>query len=400
MKFFVTMLLLISSLSLVELNATETSKSAASFDFDESGIKFQTYDTSLSVIMRFRMQNQFTYNSISEDDLSAASNELANRRLRLRFGGVLYRKLSFNIQLGFTRRDWDADDSDVPNVIRDAIVYWNFSPNAQIGFGQAKLPGNRQRVISSGDQQFADRSLVNSRFTLDRDFGFQGLYSTTIFDIPMNFRGAVSTGDGRYAPQMTGLNLDYTGRFEILPFGKFKSGGDYFEGDLIREETPKLSVGVVYSHNEKATRTRGQLGPELLSPRSQEMILSDAVFKYLGFALYGEFAQRNCDEPITGTLDGVPIYVYTGIGYLMQASYFVGENFEIAGRVATVVPDSKIEALKGAEFNRHITGCFNYYIHNHRAKAQIEITHNELENMATNVQKNNWIGRFNVEVGI
>ena len=380
--------------------AQETTRSPASFDFNNNGIVFNTSDTSLSVIMRFRMQNQISYNTVSENDLSAASSELAVRRLRLRFGGLLYKKLSFNIQLSFARKDWDAEDSDIPNIIRDAMVFWNFSPDFQVGIGQTKLPGNRQRVISSGDVQFADRSIVNSKFTLDRDFGVQALYSKLVSDVGINLRGAVSSGDGRYAPQMDGANFAYTGRVEILPFGRFKNGGDYFEGDLIREKSPKLSIGGSYSHNEKSTRSRGQLGKELKNPVSQDLILADAIFKYNGFAFYTEYSQRNCDEPTLDLADGLNTYVFAGYGYLLQASYFLEEHLELAGRMATVVPDKRIEALKGAEFNRHITGCLTYYISNHRAKAQFEVTHNTLENLSTDISKSNWIGRFNVEVGI
>jgi hypothetical protein len=350
--------------------------------------------------MRFRMQNQMTYNTISDDNLSAASNEIAVRRMRLRFGGLLYRKLSFNIQLSFARRDWDATDSDVPNIIRDAMVFWNFSPDLQIGIGQTKLPGNRQRVISSGDLQFADRSIVNSKFTLDRDFGVQGSYSTNISGAGLNLRAALSSGDGRYAPTMEGANFAYTARAEILPFGRFKNGGDYYESDLAYETTPKLSLACTYSHNEKSSRARGQLGEKLLEPTNQEFLSADAILKYRGFSFYTEYSQRNCEEPITGYVDGLPSYVFAGYGYLMQASYLLTDDLEIAGRVATVVPDEKIQAFKGAEFNRHITGCFTYYIHNHRAKAQVEITHNELENMSNGNEKLNWIGRINIELGI
>ncbi len=39
----------------------------------------------------------------------------------------------------------------VANIIRDAAVTWRASPNLQLVAGQTKLPGNRQRTVSSGD---------------------------------------------------------------------------------------------------------------------------------------------------------------------------------------------------------------------------------------------------------
>jgi hypothetical protein len=48
--------------------------------------------------------------------------------------------------------------------------------NWTIGFGQTKLPGNNQRVVSSGSE-FTDRTINNSRFNIDRDFGLFLLFS-------------------------------------------------------------------------------------------------------------------------------------------------------------------------------------------------------------------------------
>lgn len=397
---FVMVICSILAMSIFDVNAQETTRSPASFDFNDGGLQFMTADSVHKVMMRFRMQNQITYNTVSDDDFSAASTELAIRRLRLRFGGILYKYLSFNIQLGFARRDLDLTDSDVPNIIRDAAVFWNFSPNAQIGIGQTKLPGNRQRVISSGDQQFADRSIVNSFFTLDRDFGIQAFYSANIENVQLNFRGALSNGDGRYTPQMKGADFCYTGRVELLPLGKFSRGGDYFESDLIREQSPKISIASTYSHNENTTRTRGQLGRQLLDNRSFDMLMADVLIKYNGFAFYAEYAKRTCDDPFTGLDNGNPVYVYAGQGLLLQGSYLFRNHLEIAARMAEVTPDESIREYKGAELQRHLTGCLTYYINNHRTKAQLEITHNTVENLVTEISKNNWIGRFNFEFGI
>lgn len=379
----------------------ETTRSPVSFDFNEKGITFATPDSLLQVIMRFRIQNSLTFFSNSEDDLGIESSDLSIRRMRLRFGGTLYDpRLSFNLQLSFARGDLDYEDTNFPNLIRDAAIQWNFSKNAGISVGQTKLPGNRQRVISSGDLQFSDRSIVNSRFSIDRDFGFQGFYSLDLNNIIMNFRGAISNGDGRYASRSKGANFAYTGRYELLPLGRFTSGGDYFESDLLREKSPKLSLGVTYSENKNAYRTRGQLGTTLYETRNQEVLLADALLKYQGFALYSEFAQRFCSNPITYDANMNTAFVFVGKGYLTQMSYLFRNNFEIAIRMAIVSPDEVIRNQKGTEWNRHLTTCFTYYLSKHRSKFQLELTHNTLENKLLKEVKKNWIGRLNVELGI
>lgn len=404
MKNRLRQIILIGILTLLNLNilnAQETTRSPASFDFNDNGIVFITPDSTTKVIMRFRLQSALTFNTKSDEDLEIESSDMSIRRMRLRFGGTLYDpRLSFNLQLSFARGDMDYEDTQFPNIIRDAMVFWSFNKKFQIGVGQTKLPGNRQRVISSGDLQFPDRSLVNSRFTLDRDFGVQGLYSDKIENVYFNLRGAISTGDGRYAPKMQGANFAYTGRFELLPFGKFTGGGDYYESDMQRETSPKLSLGVAYSDNKKSTRTRGQLGKTLYEARDMQMILSDFIFKYNGFAAYGEFAQRKSDDPITYDANNNLRYVYAGKGYLLQASYLFKNNFELASRIAIVDPENVLKGLKDAEWNRHIAANLTYYLHRHRAKIQFELTHNTLKNEATKLETKNWIGRINTEIGI
>ena len=57
---------------------------------------------------------------------------------------------------------------DVANgYVLDAVLKWNFAGNWTVWFGQTKLPGNIERVFSSQKLQLVDRSLLNSRFTLD-----------------------------------------------------------------------------------------------------------------------------------------------------------------------------------------------------------------------------------------
>lgn len=150
-------------------------------DVDNRGISFMNKDSTMLVIMRFRMQALAQTETVSDEDLSTSRENWVLRRLRLRFGGFLTDpRLTYNIQLSFTRGDMDFADTGFPNIVRDAVVYWNFDNNWQIGFGQTKLPGNRQRVVSSSEMQYAERSVVNNTFNIDRDFGFQGWYRNTI----------------------------------------------------------------------------------------------------------------------------------------------------------------------------------------------------------------------------
>ena len=194
----------------------------------QKGFGFVTSDSVFSLNFQFRMQNRAAYITKSETDFAPEAFEFRVRRLRMKFTGfVINPKITYYFQLGLSRGDMDwrgPDNNKVnnsPNIIRDAVVYYNPNSKLRLGFGQTKLPGNRQRVVSSGDQQFFDRSIVNARFTLDRDFGFFGHYTTPYVIL----RGALTSGEGRNA-ELSNNGLAYTGRVELLPFGKFTGEND------------------------------------------------------------------------------------------------------------------------------------------------------------------------------
>ncbi|MBA4055856.1 MAG: porin, partial [Marivirga sp.] len=158
------------------------------------GLGIISPDSLFMLNIRFRMQNRVAFTTESGDDLTIDQVEARIRRLRLRFDGFVYTpKLTYVIQLSFSRGDMDYESLGFPNLIRDAYVQYSFNKYFSIGLGQTKLPGNRQRVTSSGDLQLADRSIVNSTFNIDRDFGFQVYYRKPKFVL----RGAVSSGEGR-----------------------------------------------------------------------------------------------------------------------------------------------------------------------------------------------------------
>ena len=126
-----TLLILVLCQSVTAFGQAST-QSHGSFDFNSDGVVFQSADSNTRVLMRFRMQNWATYTTRNQADgedldLSAGSMDLVTRRLRLRFGGSLYDpRLTFNLQLSFSRSDMDWSDTQFPNIIRDAMVFWNF----------------------------------------------------------------------------------------------------------------------------------------------------------------------------------------------------------------------------------------------------------------------------------
>ncbi len=365
----------------------------------QKGISF-TKDSLFSLNMRFRLQNRIGFRTESGEDLSFEQTDFRIRRLRVRLDGFVFNpRIQYYIQLGFSKSDMDLDGGEVAQPIRDAILYYHFSPNFYVGLGQAKLPGNRERVISSGNLQFAERSIANSFFTLDRDFGVFAYYTVPSQGKAFfQFKGAISSGEGRN-PSVGDRGLSYTGRMEVLPFGKFTNGGDYSEGDLELEARPKLSLGASYNYNESGSRSRGQLGPELYQKRDQRVLIADMMLKYRGWALLGEYFSRNATNPITYNPLGLRQAVWVGSGQNLQVSKLISKQGELAIRYAQITPKQSIRNL---EMQREETTLgYTHYVGGHRVKLQGNLGYSWANNQLLLTETANyWFGLFQVEFGI
>ncbi|MBW3469519.1 porin [Arthrospiribacter ruber] len=360
------------------------------------GLEMTAPDSLFQMNIRFRMQNRFAfYSPFYEDGVGLDQIEARVRRLRLRLDGFIYSpKLTYVIQLSFTRGDMDYDVTQFPNIIRDAMVIYQFNEKFSMGLGQTKLPGNRQRVNSSGDLQLPDRSIVNAAFNIDRDFGIQAYYVENRFVL----RGALSTGEGRNILS-TDPGLAYTVRGEVLPFGHFSNGGDYFEGDLMREKSPKVSLGITYSYNNNTLRSGGQLGYYLYERRDIATRMADFLLKYNGFSLSAEYIERNTSDPLTFSQEDELRYVRAGKGKNFQMGYLLPSDLEFVGRFSRLVPIPEIRFLE-EEVSEYTIGL-NKYLKGHRVKLQSDITLQNLNSFRNGSDnKRQMITRFQIEVGI
>ncbi|PTM11827.1 MAG: porin [Bacteroidetes bacterium] len=382
----------ITFLALTSLNAQEISDTS----FGNGLINFVAKDSSFSVKFapRFQVRSNSSWNHDGNQYGSPEHNFIV-RRARLKFDGFAYSpKLKYKIELGLSNRDIsgaNAYNRNTPRYILDAVIMWNFAGNWELWAGQTKLPGNVERVVSSANLQLIDRSLLNSRFNIDRDLGIQIRHKTSLGgEFLMREKFAVSQGEGRNVTEGNEGGLQYTTRLEFLPFGTFKSSGDYSQSDLKREEKPKLMVGFTYNYNQNAVRERGFAGDymirtdESLYETDQTTIFADAMFKYNGFSFMGEYAKRTADDEIATEIDGsTPTgdIVLTGNALNLQAGYLFKSNYEIAARFTTV----NYESITGALPTEQYTLGVNKFIVGHKLKVQSDISYTTVDGNENNI---------------
>jgi hypothetical protein len=355
--------------------------------FGKGLLNIQAKDSTFSMNISARMQ--FLTSSIwseSDDSFGSPESNFLVRRARLKFKGFAYSpKLTYKLELGLSNRDISGANqftSNAPRYILDAYVRWNFYKNFTLQAGQGKLPGNIERVISSGDLAMVDRSILNSKFNIDRDLGVQLRHH---FKLSENFIVkeifAISQGEGR---NITAGNLgghQYTGRVEVLPFGNFKSKGDYRGADLEREQTPKLLIGVVYDLNNDAVKSRSNQGSYLETTdgfyqTDVNTLFFDTHFKCRGFSIMAEYADRDADDPVAKNSDDSLTGDVVNIGNAtnFQMGYVMPSNLSVTGRYTNINFDSIVTSNN--KLTQYTLGL-SKYVAKHKLKVQTDITYED-----------------------
>ena len=385
---YLTFLFLIGLIfSIVTLNAQEIQRPSTSLKFGK-GFKITAADSSAE--MKFNMRFQSLYNSERTlADGEEWDNNFLIRRARLKFGGwAINPNIGYKVEMALSNRDLGSKHdfnttSEAPKIMLDAVVKWKAHKNLSIWVGQTKLPGNRERVVSSQKLQMVDRSMVNSVFNIDREMSVQFRGKFKVNNAVIKPIASFSFGEGRNITSSNIGGFHYVGRVEALPFGDFKSKGDYFGADLKREPTPKLALAATYSLNQGAPRQK-TTGRYLIDAdgnyleHSLQTIFADMMFKYQGFSLMGEYAHKIvADSDVRGNedlrsaiLDSEGRSYYTGSGFNLQAGYLLKNNLEVSARYTSITPDTDVSFDGTTEY----TFGLSKYIVGHALKLQSDIS--------------------------
>ncbi len=362
-----------------------------SLDNDASGFKLgkglvvSSQDGDFGLETRLRAQFLYTIASEQDDDgeWGPATEGLQIRRARLQFKGHFWGKHNkFKTEFAVSPRDVgvkDSSSSGTPStsLLLDWYLDFDHVRDLSLRVGQYKVPFNRQRVISSGDLQLVDRSIVNSEFTVDRDIGLD-IRSKDLFGLDLlKYYLGVYTGEGRNSNNQSDFGMMYLARVEILPMGGFK---DYAEVDFERLATPKMSIGLGYGYLDRAKRDRGIIGsaPADGGTTDFNLLNGDIMLKYAGLSVFSEAMWRKGTRDPGNAVDDMGVAIaeaplLDGYGAMLQAGYLLPKSrFEIAARGGIVRPTGDDSALDEED---EVGGGVSYYFAQHPFKLQADYFH-------------------------
>lgn len=363
------------------------------------GVTFRSKENGFKLSVGVRMQNLLAFEFNRRFDLRQTDARV--RRARVKLDGHIYSpKFAYTLQLGFSESDTEPLPNGNSNIVRDAILYYRPNETWQVGFGQAKIKANRAQINSSGALQFVDRSIVNSQFNIDQDFGLFG--EVRIRKGPgwnIAAKASITSGEGRNWGISPNGGFAYTGRVEVYPLGRFENKGEASEGDAVGEESPKVMVAAAYSFNDNAIRTSGQRGGIIPNDGTRDIrsYFIDFILKYRGFAFYADFMGRNVGKPTLDPAQGA--YIYDGCGVNIQSSYLFRRKWEVAIRNSTLFPDDTTKRFVGYGAWNQTSAALTRYIIGHRLKIQADVSYN-YRSEAPADSYNPWVVRFQLEVGI
>lgn len=325
------------------------------------GVTFVSDEGDLRLQLRGRIQPRFT--SVVTDGQSTL-NELIIRRARLAFLGRFMDSWELYLQLGFSNQD---NEPDSYNPLRDATITYAGLRDVSVRFGQMKVPFDRQRTNSSSALQFADRSIVVTELTLDRDVGFQ-LFSDDVAGLGgiLGYNVGLFGGDGRNR-RADNPGLMWIARLWVSPFGSFDPN---VEADLGREDRFRLALGVAAAQNFESVRARSTSSTTYqFSTFDYTHLTVDLTIKWRGFSWLTEMIYRKANQASnTQVVDGASITEYSrsGWGFFSQAGYLWNDHLETAARYGELRPlDPTDPNFLG---QREIGGAVSWYFFGHDLK--------------------------------
>ena len=365
--------------------AEEEQKKARDAEFPISvrykdGFDIQTRDGKFEMLIQNRLQFRYSYpqesdvfsNALPEAFNDQDTSSFRVRRARIKVGGhgfVPWLKY-------FVEYDW------VSNTLLDYRLDIAKYKWATLRVGQWKIDYNRERVDSSGAQQFVERSIVNAPFTLDRQVGarlgghlFEDTYAYLVYNI------GVFTGVGINQTHNDDKNMLYIGRIQWNFLGR---DVPFSQSDPDYTPLPIGSIAFAGAHNitdriafPQTSRANDFLGVAVVDGRFEvNQGVQEFAFKWNGLSIQEEFHVKKVIDRSRSS-DGTSYGAYAQVGYFPHALVdVIPKPLEFAYRYAFLDPgDGPLGSLIGNQTRREHTFGVNWFFAGHRNKLSLDYSH-------------------------
>ncbi len=357
------------------------------------GFKFATRDGNWETNLQWRGQFRYTNPTRTDprqlDDFEKDSvSNFEARRLRMKIGGHGYKpwlKYYFEVDLQ-PGKDVDSNDKEGGARVIDWRVDIAKYEALGIRLGQWKVDLNRERVDSSGRQQFVERSIVNRIFTIDRQVGVQ-LRGRLFKETPADLRywAGVFNGTGKGAFNEGEEHL-LMGRLQWNFMGRDLS---WRQTDVEFTEKPTGSLAFAYAASDGPCtrfsssgcgRLDGFLPPALAGDDqySTDQYVQEFAFKYRGLSIQQEYHRKTIDDNVEGITNKLT-------GFYAQSGYFfhhlipaVPPQLELAARYAFVEEPNETNRLFDNE-REEFTLAANWFIAGHNNKITLDYSYLTLD---------------------
>ncbi len=357
-------------------------------DHGGKGFTFKSRDGLWQTNLQWRSQFRFTSPTNGDprqvDDFeSDPESTFEPRRLRMKIGGHGYKPwlgyyFEIDLQPG---RDVDADSTRASARVIDWRITMDKWEQLGLRIGQWKIDYNRERVDSSGRQQFVERSIVNRTFTIDRQIGvqFRGrLFKGTPADL--NYYAGTYTGQGR-GVRNDDNDLMWSGRLQWNFMGR-KLGTR--QTDVEYTELPTGSLAFAMTEYEgRCTRwSSGGCGnldgftKPALAQEGQfriDQAVQEFAFKWRGFSAQQEYHWKTIKDRVANTENDLT-------GAYAQAGYFFHHIFpqipgqlEFAARYAFVEEPNESNRAVDNTRKEYTVGA-NWFMAGHNNKLTIDFS--------------------------
>jgi hypothetical protein len=342
---------------------------AGGFSYGKKGIEFDDGTGNNFLWFGVRLQTRWSSTEVTEDELPGApvsrSSDIDINRGRLKLGGHVLRP-SLTVY-----SEYDL----VGSRLLDLRATYKFADWLSVRVGQWKAEFNRERIDSSGKQQFVERSVVTPWFTIDRQQGVmlsgrvgKGSRADTSYWFGW-LSGAGRGGDTSEADGLWLARAQWNFNGEVL---------DFSQGALRRPASPLGSVALAAVTGKSAFTAfssggGGQLPGFTDGAPDQyrlEQLMLETAYHHGGFSWQQELHWKSVDDRLTRVSRRL-------FGGYAQVGMFFSEVFdafpeplELAIRIARVDPDRSL----ASDTEKELTLGANWFFNGHRNKLTFDVS--------------------------